>query len=133
MVWTDLKGVTDSNAIILGDSNTSVTSMDRTVQLSHSVVSNSLQPHGQNSQTKLIKQHIRQDGLRFTYNIPSKCSRIHILFKYTWNIFQDRSYDVTKQVSVNSRDWNYIVHLFDHNGMKLEINYKQKTGKNTNT
>ena len=58
MVWTDLKGVIDSNTIILGEINTSVTSMDRTVQFSHSVISDSLQqPHGQNSQTKLIRKH----------------------------------------------------------------------------
>ena len=61
--------------------------------------------------------------------IPFKSNRIHIFFKYTWNILHGRSH-VRLQISHSKfKKIEIILSIYsDHN----EINYKKKTGKNTN-
>ena len=52
---------------------------------------------------------------------------IYIPLKYIWNFLKDRSY-VETQVSINLTE--IISSIFpNHNSMKLETNYKKKTGK----
>ena len=74
---TDIKGEIDSNTVIVGDFNTPPTPMDRS------------------SNQKSNKEiHVLKDTLDVSHwylqDIPSKCRRIHLLFKCTWNIVQDR-------------------------------------------
>ena len=33
---------------------------------------------------------------------------------------------MVRQVSINLKDWNYIKHFSDCNGMKLQMDYKKK-------
>ena len=52
-------------------------------------------------------------------------NRIHILFKCTWNILQDRPH-ARPQTSPNKFKGKIISSIFaDHNSMRLEINYKR--------
>ena len=73
------KGGIHSNIIILGDFNTMLTSMDRSPRQKI------------NKETQALN-----DTLDYMYSIDigraSESSRIHILFKCTWNILQDRSH-----------------------------------------
>ena len=70
---TDTKGEIDSNTVIVGDFNTPLTPMDRS------------------SKQKINKEtQVLNDTLDEMDLIPSKCRRIHLLYKYTWNILQDR-------------------------------------------
>ena len=69
---TDTKGEIDSNTIIV-DFNIPLTLMDR------------LSKQKINKETQVLNDTLDEMDL-----IPSKCRRIHLLYKYTWNILQDR-------------------------------------------
>ena len=116
---TDTKGESDNKTIIVGDFNTPLTSVDRS--------------SWQNLQGNSgLIWHIRPSGLnRYLLNIPYKNCRIHILFKYTWNVLQDRSYARAQKILNKFKRTEIISSIFsDHNSMKLEINYRKKMGKN---
>lgn len=59
--------------------------------------------------------------------MPSNDSKIHIFHKYTWNILQytldalghKRGFNKIFKVS------NHIMHISNHNGIKLEINRRR--------
>ena len=63
--------------------------------------------------------------MRYIDSIPSRRSRIHILFKCTWNILQDRSH-LGHKTSLRKFKKTEIVSIIvsSHNTMKLEINCK---------
>ena len=110
---------TDSNTIVMVDFNYPVSSMD--ISYEQKV-----------NRDRGIKGNIRLDGLdSFVQNIPSKCSRIYILLKDTWNFFKYAPYVGTQTSLKKFKKIEIISSNFsDHSGMKLEINYKKKTGKN---
>ena len=75
--------------------------------------------------------------------IPSKNSRTHVLFKFTWNILRARpparlqnraSQNTAKCASTNLRGQKLYQAFFssDHSGLNLETNYGKKNGKNSN-
>ena len=79
-ILIDIKGKIDNNTIIVGNFNTPFTSVDISAS----------QKINENSGTKW---HIRPTGFnRYLQDIPSQNNRIHILFKCTWNVLQDRSH-----------------------------------------
>ena len=77
---TDIKEETDSNTLIIRDFNTPLTSMGRSSRQKI------------NRETLALNDTLDQMGLIDIQNIQSKRSSMHILFKYTWNILQDRSH-----------------------------------------
>ena len=81
-ILMDLKGEIGSNTIIVRGFNTPLTSMDRSFRWKI------------NKETLALNDTSDQMDLIVIYreSIASESSRIHILFKCTWNILQDRSY-----------------------------------------
>ena len=76
----------DSNTIIVGDFNTPLSKMDRFSK--------------QNINKDIVTLNGVLDEMDFTdiyrESLSSQRSKIHILFKYTWNIFKDRPHDRTQ-------------------------------------
>ena len=61
---------------------------------------------------------------------------MHILLKCSWNILQDRSYlGSHHKSSLGKFKKSEIISsiLSDHNAMRLDINYRKRSVKNTNT
>ena len=78
-ILTDIKGEIDSNTIIVGDFSTPLTSMDRSSRQKF------------NKATEMLNDTIEQLDLIFSGHYIQKKpkkpqTRIHILFKCTWNI-----------------------------------------------
>ena len=77
---TDVKGEINSNTIIVGDFNTPLTSRD------------SFSRHKINKETLALNNTLNQmDLIGIDKELLCESSRVHILFKGTWNILQDRS------------------------------------------
>ena len=108
----------NSKTVIIGDFITSLTTRNRS------------------STQKINKETDTDPGgpNRHIQNIPSKTNIIHILFECTWNILQNRPL-LSHKTSLNKfKKIGIILCIFsDLNGMKLEINHKKKSGKNTHT
>ena len=76
---TDIKGQIDSNTIIVGDFNTPLTPMDRSLKQKIK------------KEIQALNDILDQMNLtEYLQDIPFKCMRIHFLLKCTWNILQDR-------------------------------------------
>lgn len=72
------------------------------------------------------------DGLIiYMQNISSKNSRIHILLKSTRNILQHSLYAEPKASLNKFKKVEIVSSIFSNHRIKLEINYKKKTGKFT--
>jgi len=68
------------NIIIIWDFNTPLTSMDRSSR------------QKMNKETEALNDTLDQMNLTYIWNIPSKNSGIHTVFKCTKNILQNRSH-----------------------------------------
>ena len=76
---TDIKGETDSNIIIVGDSNTPLTPTDRSSKQKI------------NRETQVLNDTLDEmDLIDIFRTFHPKCRRIYLLLKCTWNILQDR-------------------------------------------
>ena len=75
---TDIKGEIDSNTIIVRHFNTPLTPMDRSSKQKI------------NKETQILNDTLDEMSHRHLQDIPSKCRRMHLLLKCTWNILQDR-------------------------------------------
>ena len=76
---TDKKGETDRNTIIVGDFKTPLTPKDRSSQQKI------------NKEAQVINDTLDEMDLIDIFRIfPSKCRKIHLFLKCTWNILQDR-------------------------------------------
>ena len=76
---TDIKGEIDSNTIRVGDSNTPLTPTDRSSKQKI------------NKETHVLSDTLdERDHIDIFRTFPSKCRRIYLLLKCTWNILQDR-------------------------------------------
>ena len=93
----------DSNTIIVGDFNTLLSKKDRSPK--------------QNINKDIVTLNNALDEMDlsdiYRESLSSQRSKIHILFKYTWNIFKDRSYDKTQNKPQQIQEnWNHIKHFF---------------------
>ena len=75
---TDIKGEVDSNTIIVGDFDTPLTPMYWSSKQKI------------NKETQILNDTLDEMSHRHLQDIPSKCRRMHLLLKCTWNILQDR-------------------------------------------
>ena len=74
---TDIKGEINSNTIIVGEFNTSLSSTDRSSRQKI------------NKETQVLNDTLDQMDLIAIFRALSKSNRVYIPFKYTWNILQD--------------------------------------------
>jgi len=83
-----------------------------------------------NKATTVLNDTINQVALnRHLQDVPSQSRNMHILFKYTRNMFQKRPNSRPQITSL--RGYKLRQNFFsDHNSMKLEINYRKKTENN---
>ena len=82
-ILEDFKKDIDINTIIVGDFNTPLSKMDRSSK--------------QNINKDVVALNKALDEMDLTdYIYSSQRSKIHILFKSTWNIFKDRPHDRTQ-------------------------------------
>ena len=72
---------------------------------------------------------MRWISLIYLQNIPSKCRRIHLLLKCTWNILQDRPQGHKSNLSKFKKTEIISNILSNHNAVRLDINYKQQQQK----
>ena len=76
---TDIKVEIGSNTIIVGDFNTPLTPMDRS--LKQKII----------KETQVLNDTLNEiDLIDIFRTFHPKCRRIHLLLKYPWNILQDR-------------------------------------------
>ena len=111
----DTKGETDNNAFIVGDFNTSLTSMDKSSKQKIK------------KETEILNDTLDQLILIDIYRTfhPKRS-------EYTWNVLQDRSY-VKPKITLNKLKRIGIVVLSgfsNHNTIKLESSYRKKNGEN---
>ena len=120
----DVKGKIDSNKIIVGDFNTPLTPTDRSSKQTI------------NKETQVLNDTLDEMDLFDIFRIfPSKCRRIHLFLKCTWNILQDRPHlgsqtKTLKFTFLKFKKIEIVSSIFsDHNAMRLDINYKEKNCK----
>ena len=85
-ILEDIKKDIDSNTIILGDFNTSLSKMDRSSR--------------QNIKKDIVSLNNTLEEMDLTdiyrESFSTQRSKMHVLFKWTWNFFKDRPYDRTQ-------------------------------------
>ena len=118
---TDIKGEIDSNAIIVGDFNTPLTPMDRS------------------SKQKINKETVLNDTLEemeltdiFRSFYPN--AEEYTFFSIADGTFTRKDHILGYKSNLSKyKKIEIISSIFsDHNTMRLDINYKKKTVKNTN-
>ena len=84
-ILEDFKKDIDSNTILVGDFNTPLSKMDRSSK--QNINKDIVALNNALDQVDLTDIHRERESL------SSQRSKIHILFKCTWNIFKDRPHD----------------------------------------
>ena len=120
---TDIKGEIDSNTIILGDFNTPLTPMDRSSK------------QKVNKETQVLNDivdevdiidifrtfHLNAEEYTFFSSAHGTLSRIDHILGHKSNL------SIFKKIEIVSRIFS------NHNAMRLDISYKEKIVRNTNT
>ena len=116
---SDIKGEIDSKAIIVGDFNTPLRSMDRSSRLSI------------NQETQALNGTVDQMDLIDNYKgIPSE-SREYTFFSGAHGTFSGIDHMLGHKASLGKFKKMEIISsiVSNHNTVRLEINYKKKTAK----
>ena len=121
-ILTDIKGEVDSNTIIAGNFNTTITSRDIS------------------SRQKINKEALALNDTLDQMNLIGICRTFHpkaaeyTLFSSAHGKFPRIDYIVGHKISLSKfKKIEIISSIFsNHNAMRLGINYKKKTDKNTN-
>ena len=112
----------DSNTIIVGDFNTSLTPMDRSSRQKINKETQTL--NGTIDQIDLIVYrtfHPRTADYTFFSSVHGTFSRIDHILGHKSSLSKFKKIEIISSI------------LSDHNAMRLEISYREKNVKNTNT
>ena len=120
---TALKEEIDSNTTIVGDLNTSVTPMDRSSRQKI------------NKETQALNDTIDQIDLIDIYRTFHTKTADHVFFSCAHGTFCRIDHILGHKSSLSEfKKIEIMSSIFsDHNAMRLEINYREKNVKNTNT
>ena len=121
-ILTDIKGEINSNTITVRDFNTPLTSLDRSSRQKI------------NKETQILNDTLDQMEL-VTYRAFHLKPAEYTLFSSGHETFSRIDHMLGHNASLSKfKKIEIISSIFsDHNTMRLEINYKKKTTKNTNT
>ena len=121
-ILTDLKGKIDSNTVIIGDLITQFTSMDRSSRQKI------------NKETLALNDTLHHMDLTVIYETFHPKATEYTFFSSIHGRFSMIDHMLGQKVSLNKfKKIEIISNIFsDYNGIKLEINYRKKTGKFTN-
>ena len=120
---TTMKEEIDSNTIIVGDFNTPLTPMDRSSK------------HKINKETQALNDTIDQIDLIDIYRTSHPKVAEYTFFSSAHGTFSRIDRSLGHKSSLGKfKKIEIVSSIFsDHNTMRLEINYRKKTVKNTNT
>ena len=120
---TDIKGEIDSNTIIVGDFNTPLTPMDRSskqkINKETQVLNDTLDEMDLIDILRTF--HPNAEEYTFFSSAHGTFSRIDHILGHKSNLSKFKKIEIVSSIFSN------------HNAMRLDINYKKKTVKNTNT
>ena len=120
---TDIKGNIDSNTIIVGDFNTLLTSMDRSskqkINKETQILNDTLD---EMDLTDIFRTfHPNAEEYTFFSSAHGTFSRIDHILGHKSNLSKFRKTEIISSI------------FFNHNTMRLDINYRKKFVRNTNT
>ena len=120
---TAIKGEIDSNTIILGDFNTSLTPMDRSPRQKI------------NKETQTLNDTIDQTDTIDNYRTFHPKTADYTFFSSAHGMSSRTGHTLGHKSSLGKFKKTEIVSSIfpDHNSMRLEINYREENVKNTNT
>ena len=117
---TDIKGEMDSNTIIVGDFNTLLTPMDRS---SKQKINKEIQVLNDTLDEMDICRTFHPNAEEYTFfsNAHGTFSRMDHILNHKSNLSKFKKIEMVSSI------------FSDHNAMRLDINYKRKTVRNTST
>ena len=120
---TDIKGEMDSNTIIVGDFNTPLTPMDRSSKQKI------------NKKTQVLNNTLDEMDLIGIFRTFHPNAEEYTLFSSAHGTFSRIDHILGHKSNLSKfKKVEIISSIFsDHNTMRLDINYKKKTVRNTNT
>ena len=119
---TDIKGDINSNTIIVGDLNSPLTPMDRSSKQKI------------NKETQVLNDALDEMDLIDTF-ITFHPNAEYMFFSSAHGTFSSTDHILGHKSNLsNFKKTEIVSSIFsDHNAMRLDINYKKKTVRNTNT
>jgi len=122
-ILTDIKGEIDGNTIIVGDFNTSLTLMDRSYRQRN------------NKATDILNDTIEKLDLIDIFRTLNPKKSEYTSFSSEHGIFLRIDHILGHKANLNKfKSREIISSIFsDHNGMKLEVNYRKRSEKKPTT
>ena len=120
---TTIKGEFDSNTIIVGDFNTPLSPMDRSPKMKI------------NKETKVLNDTLNKMDLIDIYRTFHSKTTEYTFFSSTHGTFSRIDHILGHKSSLGKfKKIEIVTSIFsNHNAMRLDINYREKSVKNTNT
>ena len=120
---TDIKGEIDSNIIIVGDLNTPLTPMDRSSKQKI------------NKKTQVLNDTLDEMDLIDIFRTSHPNAKEYTIFSTAHGTYSRTDHILGHKPNLSKFKKTEIVSSIfsNHNAMRLDINYKKKTVRNTNT